>query len=265
MIESLIFFIISLLASIGGAICGIGGGVIIRPILDLCAVASVPAISFMSGCTVLSMSVYSVTSSLVSKKENLIKLYPAVPLSVGAAIGGLVGKELFSQACKVFENQNHVGAVQAGVLAVVTLGTLIYVIFKSKIKTLDVKNVIVAGIIGLLLGVISSFLGIGGGPINLIVLLFFFGMDTKAAAQNSLFIILFSQLASLISTLVTNTVPEFDVLSLVVMIIGGIFGGMIGRVFSRKMDEKAVDKLFLALIALIILMCVFNAVRYAIA
>lgn len=263
--ESLIFFIISLLASIAGAICGIGGGVIIRPILDLCAVASVPAISFMSGCTVLSMSVYSVTSSLVSKKENLIKLYPAVPLSIGAALGGLVGKELFSQACKAFENQNYVGAVQAGVLAVVTLGTLIYVLFKSKIKTLNVKNPIAAALIGLLLGVISSFLGIGGGPINLIVLLFFFGMNTKTAAQNSLFIILFSQLASLASTLITKTVPEFDALSLVVMIVGGISGGVIGRVFSRKMDEKAVDKLFIALIALIIAICIFNTVRYAVA
>ncbi|MEI3183290.1 MAG: sulfite exporter TauE/SafE family protein [Lachnospiraceae bacterium] len=38
----------------------------------------------------------------------------------------------------------------------------------------------------------SSFLGIGGGPINLVVLLYFFSMDTKAAAQNSLYIILFS-------------------------------------------------------------------------
>ena len=137
--------------------------------------------------------------------------------------------------------------------------------FKSKIKTLDVKNPIAAALIGLLLGVISSFLGIGGGPINLIVLLFFFGMNTKTAAQNSLFIILFSQLASLASTLITKTVPEFDALSLVVMIVGGISGGVIGRMFSRKIDEKAVDKLFIALIALIIAICIFNTVRYAVA
>ena len=42
------------------------------------------------------------------------------------------------------------------------------------------------------LGILSSFLGIGGGPINLVVLFFFFSMDTKTAAQNSLYTILFS-------------------------------------------------------------------------
>ena len=31
----LIFFLVALTASIAGAICGIGGGVIIKPVLDL--------------------------------------------------------------------------------------------------------------------------------------------------------------------------------------------------------------------------------------
>ena len=42
------FFIISLGASIIGAICGIGGGVIVKPTLDLFNVASVSTISFLS-------------------------------------------------------------------------------------------------------------------------------------------------------------------------------------------------------------------------
>ena len=36
--------------------------------------------------------------------------------------------------------------------------------------------------IGLLLGIMSSFLGIGGGPINLAVLFFFFGMETMGVS-----------------------------------------------------------------------------------
>ena len=55
----------------------------------------------------------------------------------------------------------------------------------------------------------SSFLGIGGGPINLVVLFYFFSMETKTAAQNSLYIILFSQITSLLTTLITHSVPEF--------------------------------------------------------
>ncbi len=43
-----------------GAICGIGGGVIIKPTLDAFGVLSVSTISFLSGCTVLAMTCYSV-------------------------------------------------------------------------------------------------------------------------------------------------------------------------------------------------------------
>ena len=56
----LIFLIVSFGASIAGAICGIGGGVIIKPALDAVGVLDVATISFLSGCTVLTMSCYSV-------------------------------------------------------------------------------------------------------------------------------------------------------------------------------------------------------------
>lgn len=56
-----VFFLVSFLASIVGAICGIGGGVVIKPVLDMLGLETVSTISFLSGCTVLSMSCYSVT------------------------------------------------------------------------------------------------------------------------------------------------------------------------------------------------------------
>ena len=114
--------------------------------------------------------------------------------------------------------------------------------------------------IGLLLGIMSSFLGIGGGPINLVVLGYFFSMDTKTAAANSLYIILFSQLASLIATLISG-VPEFRILALILMVAGGIGGGIVGRKLNKKMDNRAVDKLFIGLMVLIVGICVYNAVR----
>lgn len=39
--EYLLFLIVNFLASVVGAICGIGGGVIIKPVLDLFGLASV--------------------------------------------------------------------------------------------------------------------------------------------------------------------------------------------------------------------------------
>lgn len=56
--KALLYLLVSFLASVVGAVCGIGGGVIIKPVLDLFGLAGVSTISFLSGCTVLSMSLY---------------------------------------------------------------------------------------------------------------------------------------------------------------------------------------------------------------
>ena len=117
-------------------------------------------------------------------------------------------------------------------------------------------------VIGLCLGVVSSFLGIGGGPINLVVLYYFFSMQTKVAAANSLYIILFSQAASVISTFVTG-IPAFELSKLLTMMAGGVFGGIVGRKLSRKMDNKAVDKLFIVMMVFIIGISFYNAYVYA--
>ena len=140
-----------------------------------------------------------------------------------------------------------------------------FTIFKYKIKTRRVTNRAVCAVIGLALGFMSSFLGIGGGPINLVVLFYFFSMPTKTAAQNSLYIILFSQLASLLTSLVTRSVPEYAWSALIFMVCGGIGGGIAGRAVNKKIDDKAVDKLFMGLMAVIICISVYNAFRFALA
>ena len=258
----MLFFVVSLLASTVGAICGIGGGVIIKPVLDLLRLETVSTVSFLSACTVLSMSCYSVGRSMLAG-ERRVALRTGTPLAVGAAVGGLLGKQLFALIRGLFVNQNTVGAVQAVCLALITLGTLIYTVNKNRVPTKKIRNPAACAVIGLALGLMSSFLGIGGGPINLVVLFYFFGMDTKTAAANSLYIILFSQLANVLSTVVTRAVPPFAWTALLLMVLGGIGGGIAGRALNRKMDEKMVDRLFIGLMAVIIGISVYNVWQYA--
>ena len=66
-----IFLLVSFFSSLVGSICGIGGGVIIKPVLDATGTMSVTAISFLSGCTVLSMSVISVAKAM---KNSTVKI-----------------------------------------------------------------------------------------------------------------------------------------------------------------------------------------------
>lgn len=262
-VQTLIYLVVSFSASVIGAICGIGGGVVIKPVLDLLAVAGVSTISFLSCCTVLSMSCYSVCTSL-AKGEKTVDLYLGTPLAIGAAAGGVVGQQLFSLVKASFENPNTVGAVQAGCLLLITLGTLIFTLKKSSITMHHVRNRGVCLVIGLLLGIMSSFLGIGGGPINIAVLMFFCGMDTKTCAANSLYIILFGQITTLATTLITHSVPTFEIPALVLMITGGILGAVMGRKLNRRLDSRDVDRLFIGLMAVIMCICGYNMLQYSV-
>ena len=255
----ILFFLVSFLSCIVGAICGIGGGVVIKPVLDMLHLGSAGTINFLSGCTVLAMSCYSVSKAMINK-DSKVDVVTGTPLAIGAALGGLAGKELFSIVKSLFTNPEMVSGVQAVTLGIITVGTLAYTVCKANIRTRSMTGKMFCVVVGLLLGVMSSFLGIGGGPINLVVLGYLFSMDSKTAAANSLYIILFSQLASFISTLITG-VPEFQPVALIVMVAGGIGGGIVGRTLNKKMDNRAVDKLFICLMALIIGICVYNAVR----
>lgn len=257
----MIFLVVSFMASIIGVICGIGGGVIIKPVLDLFQLGTVSTISFLSGCTVLSMTSYNLVKSMW-KKEHVIETRKTLPLAVGAVIGGIAGKQIFTIIKETSKNPNRIGLIQAICLGLLTLGTLIYILNRKRIRTLKLENGILSILIGLFLGVMSSFLGIGGGPINLVVLYFFFSMDTKKAAANSLYIIFFSQLASLLTSLVTGTVPEFQPTVLLVMVIGGIGGGIVGRRINGMLSNKAVDRLLILLMAVIICICIYNGQSY---
>lgn len=259
---NIIFFLISFIASLVGAICGIGGGVIIKPTLDAFHILSVATISFLSGITVLSMTCYSVGKAKLSG-DLAVDMKIGTPLALGAAVGGILGKWGFELVSGLFSDKEMVGAIQALFLLLITIGTLIYTLKKDKIKTRHTKNLIPCLVIGTVLGILSSFLGIGGGPINLVILYYFFSMETKEAAQNSLYIIMFSQLASLIKTFLSDSVPEFDTLLLLLMILGGILGAIAGRRINQKIDEKAVEKLFIGLMIVIILINVYNVYQFA--
>ena len=254
----ILVFAICLLASTIGGICGIGGGVVIKPVLDALGVMTVSTASFLSGLTVLAMACISVYKN---RKTNELDARRSLPLGVGAAVGGVAGKLLFEAVKTAAGADNVVGATQAIVLGMMVLGTLAYVRNKERIKTKNVESPLAGVGIGLALGVCSSFLGIGGGPMNLAVLYYFFSMGTKKAAVNSILIILLSQIASLILTLVRGTVPAFEWGTLAAMVAAGAIGGFVSAKLHRKLSAQQTDVLFSILLVVIFCICVFNAVK----
>ena len=235
--------------------CGIGGGVVIKPLLDAIGIMPVSTVSFLSGLTVLAMACINVFKN---RKGGELEPRRSIPLGIGAAVGGVVGKQLFEIVKKTTAADALVGAVQAAVLGILVLGTLLYVINRNRIKARNLQHPVAGGLIGLALGICSSFLGIGGGPMNLAVLYYFFSMDTKKAAVNSILVILLSQVASLAMTLISGSVPAFQPLTLAAMVAAGAAGGFISARLHRQLSARTTDFLFRALLVVILLICVYN-------
>lgn len=257
----LTFFLVCLAASVLGAVCGVGGGVIIKPVLDAFGVLEVSAISFLSGCTVLAMTTYSVVKSLIGKDVS-IKARIIIFLAAGSAIGGILGRGIFTYISQLYVDKNKIGVVQAICLLVITIGTLIYTLLKNKIKTICITSGITCVLSGVFLGMLSAFLGIGGGPVNLIILFYFFSMTTKEAAEVSLYMIFFSQLSSLLSSVVSGRIPQFSPVILYCMILGGIIGGIIGRCWNQHLKESTVDKMFIVLMSILIAVNIYNICNF---
>lgn len=257
----IIFVLVSFFASVIGAICGIGGGIIIKPVLDSVGILSVETIVFLSGCTVFAMSFYSVLKSRKTKDQANNTTHMTI-LAIGAIIGGLIGKEMFGLVSGLFQDENRVGAIQAICLVILTIGTLIYTLKKDKIKTKKIESKLLSVVIGVVLGGLSSFLGIGGGPINLILLYYFFSMDTKSAVKGSLYIIMFSQGASVLSTILLNQIPEFEWILIILMVLSGIVGADVGHRINKKINAEHVNKLFIMLMISIIMINFYNIIKY---
>ncbi len=239
---AIIAFLVCITATTLGAITGMGGGVIIKPVMDAVAPQLGAAqINFLSGCTVLAMSLVSCLRS--KGKSHNVSGRVLMLLAVGGALGGIIGNFTFDLVADFFSNNDMVKIIQNSILIILIGIVFIYLNNQSKIKTLQVKSSLGSFLVGFFLGVASAFLGIGGGPINLVVLYFFFSMTPKVAAYCSIFIIMLSQGCSFLTTLVSG-VPDFEILMMVLMVIGGVAGGFIGRYLDSLIDDDKTQVIF---------------------
>lgn len=272
-----VYVCIILAATVIGAICGMGGGVIIKPLLDAVSSYSTFQIGIISGACVLAMSVSSLIKHIASKTS--FKAKTVLLLSAGSVAGGLLG-DLFMGLIRGAlgsgaggNTDSVIKIVQNGVLAVMLAFVLVYMIFlKPKNIGFHCKNGVLIALAGMLLGIISTFLDIGGGPVNICVFCLFFGMTTKEAAVNSLVTIFFAQLTKMIKqaadgSFINNVLFDgsLPVWAFAVMVVFAVVGGLTGAVLNKKMSSKSIDVLYCAAIVVVIGIDIFNIVGNAVA
>jgi uncharacterized membrane protein YfcA len=131
-------FLIALAATTAGSICGIGGGIIIKPVLDATGLIGVSEASALSGLTVLVMAVVSIIRRSGGRIREL-DLKRSVPLALGSIAGGYLGKWLF-QLVRSRLGEAAAGMLQAALLLALTLLALAYTLAQDLIRTHHVKS-----------------------------------------------------------------------------------------------------------------------------
>ena len=259
MFEYFVYFIITLFATTSCSMTGMGGGVIIKPIMDVIGDFNVHTIGVIASITVFSMALVSILKHI--KSETKIPFKIAIPLAFGSVIGGITGERIFSFILDLLKADGVVKIVQNIVLSILILWVFIYMNNKSKFKSRELKGILPSLLTGLVLGICSAFLGIGGGPINVTVIVFLFSIPIKTATICSLITILFSQFSKLTTIFFTKGFSDLDFTVVIVMVIAAIIGGFLGAHFNKKLSEKTVEKAFNFVILIVLGLTTFNIIK----
>ena len=255
----IIYSIIVLCATMIGAITGLGGGIIIKPAFDFVGIDTTSMISVYSTVAVFTMCLVSIYKR--SKQGFHVKKQIALGLALGSIVGGKIGDVIFLHAVDNWGSQ-AVSATQSVILFLLIGGIILFTINKERIRTLEVTNLVAIVTIGLTVGIISVYLGIGGGPLNIALLVYFFSMKAKDAAAYSILMIFFAQIIKMGT--VIRDFEKYNNVSLVILAIAifAVLGGWIGTKIQSKLTHEAVEKLYLGLMGILVFMTAFNVFKF---
>lgn len=253
-----IYAIVILLSTVIGALVGMGGGVIIKPVLDMVGTHSVEVVGFISTCAVFAMSISSSIKHIRAKTE--IKPKIVLLVSIGSILGGIIGNEIFDAVFEKF-NTNIVKGIQAIIIAAFLVFVIIYV--NTNMKRYKIQNPVAIICTGLFLGLMSAFLGIGGGPINTAFLVLLFSFTVKESAVYSVAIIFFSQLSQLTTIFINNRFePYLQYYPIIIIaVVISVIGGIIGSKLNRKLSDKTITKVFSLTLSVVVLINIYNAIN----
>ena len=255
---ALIYFSIALICTFAGAITGMGGGVVIKPVLDMMGDFDSASIGALSSITVLAMSVTTFARQ-VSKKRQ-ISIAKLIAVGISSAGGGVIGQYIFDLMTEGASNAHIIKIIQNSILLFLIVCIFFYMLFRNKIKPLHLKNIVFYILVGVLLGILSSFLGIGGGPLNVAIFMLLFGMEIKEATFASIITIMFAQIAKVVTILIGGGFGSYDLSMLPYMVVAGVVGGFIGSLVAKKISGKVTAIAFNVMQLSVMIICVVNIV-----
>ena len=259
MITNILYIVVSFFATIIGAVTGIGGGIILKSVVPLFSHDSIIVVSFYTTVLVFTMCIVSIYKQW--RKGFQFQLRVLLGISIGSIIGGYLGDFILNAVTQNYP-ASQIQLVQSIILFATLLFLILYTIWGPKKAEVTTPSILVTSLLGLFLGAISIFLGIGGGPLNISLLIIFFGYPMKKAAVYSIATVFFSQISKLASILFIGEYSQFDFKLVPFFIIAAILGGYLGTLLHQKLTSKAVETIYMVLMMILLLIVLSNVVSY---
>ena len=101
---------------------------------------------------------------------------------------------------------------------------------------------------GLIVGIITGFVGVGGGFLIVPALVLLAGLSMPVAIGTSLLIIVIKSMAGFVKYYAVMAAQDiqFDWLVIAIMIVGGVFGSVFGSKLGRSLPKEKLQKGFAA-------------------
>ncbi len=247
---------------------GVGGGFLITPLLFFIGIP--PAIAVATGANQVVAS--SVSGVLGHVKQRNVDFRMGTVLLIGGLVGSAIGVALFNLLRRLGQVELVVqisyvvllGAVGSMMLAeslramrrtrrgIRTTrrhhGWIHALPFKMKFRISGLYlSVLPPLTVGLLVGILSAMMGVGGGFIMVPAMIYLLGMPTKVVIGTSLFQITFvTAFTTVMHAVSYNTV---DVMLAVLLIVGGVVGAQIGANLGARLRAEQL-RILLALVVL---------------
>ena len=248
---------------------GIGGGFLMTPILIFLGIPPVYAVA--NGAN--NILAASVSGSLAHYFKNHIDVKMGVLILVGGLIGSVIGVEIFIFFLKKGTINNLISISYFILLS--SIGLMMFYeslsemrrIRKNKfikrrmhqhywIHNLPFKVRIHASklyisaigpiFFGILIGLISSLLGVGGGFILVPILIYIIGMPAKLVPGTSLFAMIFVMIiVTLLHAIANYTI---DIYLVFILALGSVVGAQLGSIISSKLAGEELRGLLSILI-----------------
>lgn len=226
MIDQLWLIPLGFAAGILGSMIGLGGGIIVVPVLTFFGFSPTLAASN----SLFAAFSNAVASTISYHKQKRIQYSLGLKLGLltipGTVIGGYISSEITPEIFKVL-------------FGFVLIASAVYIFlrkkFESKEKNFSKLMMVFAAGASFFAGIISAFFGIGGGIIFVPLMVVGMGMAMKKAAPTSQLILLF---ASISGVVVHTTLGHSDFLQAGLLAAGSFVGGLVGARLSVEIRER---------------------------